>query len=149
MIEFKRVQNPKLAEALRKLPRELQDKILKPAARRGANIIAEQARALVRESDDPTTARRIANNIVVRYRKRRSREINGVAFSIGVMYPRGRMPKGNPDDGVNTPHWHLLELGTEKMPAQPFLLPAMLLRAEDVTEEIYKMAEQNLGKLQL
>lgn len=47
--------------------------------------------------------------------------------SVGVLTLRGPIPKGNPDTGRrgNTPHWHLIELGTEKARAQPFLRPAL------------------------
>ncbi|MEG0968336.1 MAG: HK97 gp10 family phage protein [Comamonas sp.] len=138
-----------LREKMKGLPYKVQKQVVQPAVRYGANIIAEQARAIVRHMDDPTTGRQIARNIVVKYRSKRSAQIKGVVYSIGVEYPRGRMPKGNPDDGVNTSHWHLLELGTEKMRAQPFLVPAAVMRAQDVSQEIAARAAKRLEKLEL
>lgn len=138
-----------LREKMKGLPYKVQKQVIQPAVRYGANIIAEQARAIVRHMDDPTTGRQIARNIVVKYRSKRSAQIKGVVYSIGVEYPRGRMPKGNPDDGVNTGHWHLLELGTEKMRAQPFLVPAAVMRAQDVSQEIAARAAKRLEKLEL
>ena len=138
-----------LREKMKGLPYKVQKQVVQPAVRYGANIIAEQARAIVRHMDDPTTGRQIARNIVVKYRSKRSAQIKGVVYSIGVEYPRGRMPKGNPDDGVNTPHFHLLELGTEKMRAQPFLVPAAIMRAQDVSQEIAARAAKRLEKLDL
>ena len=138
-----------LREKMKGLPYKVQKQVVQPAVRYGANIIAEQARAIVRHMDDPTTGRQIARNIVVKYRSKRSAQIKGVVYSIGVEYPRGRMPRGNPDDGVNTPHVHLLELGTEKMRAQPFLVPAAIMRAQDVSQEIAARAAKRLEKLEL
>ena len=138
-----------LRERMKGLPYKVQKQVIQPSVRYGAQIIAEQARAIVRHIDDPTTGRQIARNIVVKYRSKRSAQIKGVVYSIGVEYPRGRMPKGNPDDGVNTPHFHLLELGTEKMRAQPFLVPAAVMRAQDVSQEIAARAAKRLGKLEL
>ena len=138
-----------LREKMKGLPYKVQKQVVQPAVRYGANIIAEQARAIVRHMDDPTTGRQIARNIVVKYRSKRSAQIKGVVYSIGVEYPRGRMPKGNPDDGINTSHFHLLELGTEKMRAQPFLVPAAIMRAQDVSQEIAARAAKRLEKLEL
>lgn len=138
-----------LREKMKGLPYAVQKQVIQPAVRYGANIIAEQARAIVRNIDDPTTGRQIARNIVVKYRSKLSKRYKGVVYSIGVEYPRGRMPKGNPDDGVNTPHFHLLELGTEKMRAQPFLVPAAVMRAQDVSQEIAARAAKRLEKLEI
>lgn len=138
-----------LREKMKGLPYAVQKQVIQPAVRYGANIIAEQARAIVRNIDDPTTGRQIARNIVVKYRSKLSKRYQGVVYSIGVEYPRGRMPKGNPDDGVNTPHFHLLELGTEKMRARPFLVPAAVMRAQDVSQAIAERAAKRLEKLEL
>ena len=138
-----------LREKMKGLPYAVQKQVIQPAVRYGANTIAEQARAIVRNIDDPTTGRQIARNIVVKYRSKLSKRYQGVVYSIGVEYPRGRMPKGNPDDGVNTPHFHLLELGTEKMRARPFLVPAAVMRAQDVSQAIAERAAKRLEKLEL
>lgn len=138
-----------LRAKLKGLPFAIQKQVLQPATRYGANVIAEQARAIVRNYDDPETGRQIADNIVVRYRARRSRRNNAIIYSIGVLYPHGRIPKGNPDDGVNTPHWHLLELGTEKMAARPFLVPATIMRSEDVLVTIAERASRRLERMKI
>lgn len=122
--------------------------VLKPAVEQGARIIAEQARAIVRRSDDPSTVRQISKNIVAIYRPKRSKQVQGVVYSVGVETPPGAMnPPSNPDDGVNTKHWHLLELGTENMRAQPFLVPASVLRASDVSQTIAEIAKKRFDKL--
>lgn len=139
-----------LREKMKGLPYEVQKQVIMPAVRYGANIIAEQSRALVRTIDDPTTGRQIARNIVVKYRSKLSKRLKGVVYSIGVEYPRGRIdPPSNPDDGVNTPHWHIIHEGREDMRAFPFLTNAAVMRAQDVSAEIANRATRRFQKLKL
>ena len=65
-------------------------------------------------------------------------------ISVGVGTDKGRIPRGNPDTGAkgNTPHWHLLELGTQDMRAQPFLRPA----AEQMAEQAISTFGSELDK---
>ena len=139
-----------LREKMKGLPYAVQKQVIQPAVRYGANIIAEQARAIVRNIDDPTTGRQIARNIVVKYRSKLSKRYKGVVYSIGVEYPRGRIdPPSNPDDGVNTPHWHIIHEGRENMRAFPFLTNAAVMRAQDVSAEIANRATKRFEKLKL
>lgn len=147
MVEVKIDGVAELRQKMKGLPYKVQKQVVQPAVRYGAQVIAEQARAIVRHTDDPTTGRQIARNIVVKYRSKLSKRIKGVVYSVGVEYPRGRMPKGNPDDGINTPHWHLLELGTENMRPQPFLVPAAVMRAEDVAQTIAERGAKRFERL--
>lgn len=131
---------------LRKL-KELPEKVRRGAARRatgkGAAIIRKRAKDNALRLDDPETGRRIADNIAQRFRGRYSRRTGDVMISVGVLSDRGRIPKGNPDEGRggNTPHWHLKELGTAKAAADPFLRPA----AESSQEEAFNAVADNLG----
>lgn len=129
-----------------KLRRASHEKLLVNATRAGARVIADRARQLVVRIDDPTTARSIARNIATRYRKRKSQQTGDVIVSVGVLYPKQRIPKGNPDDGVNTPHWHLVELGTEHARAQPFLVPAAIQTEAWVVEAIARNLERGLDR---
>ena len=127
-------------DALRKRAAGLTDavrgKIAVAAVRKGAALIVKQARANVAAMDDPQTGRKIGKNIGTSYRSKESRRTDSVIVATGVRYPRGRMEKGNPDDGVQTPHWHLLELGTEDAAAQPFLVPAALTVQNQIPDVI-------------
>lgn len=139
----------KLRGLLPTIPQKLRTQVMLPSVRAGANIVVRQAKSIVSIYDDPETGRQIARNIQTRYRKRRSEQLKATIVSIGVMYPKGRMPEGNPDDGKNTPHWHLLELGTEKMRARPFLVPAAMMTANEVFQTIAEQAQQRISKLDL
>lgn len=151
MFEVKLERVDQLRPKMKKLDAALQDKLVRQALSAGGRRIRDRARSIVSAHDDPTTGRQIAKNIVVRYRSKRSRNTGDVVVSVGVQYPKGRMPKGNPDDGVNTPHWHLLELGTEKMQAFPFLVPAAMQEASTlpqvIVDDLSKRLDREIAKL--
>lgn len=111
---------------LKTLPLKVRRSAARKATGKGAAIIRKKAKEIVKQSDDPETGRRIADNIGQRFRSRYFRETGDTMVSVGVLSGKGRIPKGNPDTGPkgNTPHWHLLEQGTEHSKAQPFLRPA-------------------------
>lgn len=151
MFEVKLERVDALRPKMQKLSRALNQKLVRQALTAGGRIIRDRARAIVSKHDDPKTGRQIAKNISVRYRSKRSRQTGDVVVSVGVAYPKGRIPEGNPDDGVNTPHWHLLELGTEKMAAEPFLVPAAMQEASSlpqvVVDDLSKRLDQEVSKL--
>lgn len=129
-----------------KLQREVRDKLYVNAGRAGARVIAERAKQNVMRIDDPVTGRSIANNIAVRYRKRKSQQTGDVIVSVGVLYPKARIPKGNPDDGKETPHWHLIERGTEHARAQPFLVPAAIESESAVVDAVARNLDRGLTR---
>ena len=112
----------------------------------GAQPIKKQARQNALSLDDPETGRSIAKNVAVRYRKKLSEQSGNPTASVGVLMTRGRIPKGNPDKPENTNHFHLLELGTEKMAAQPFLKPAALQAAQQVPQAIATNLERGIDR---
>lgn len=110
------------------------------ALRRAANLVRDKAKANAERLDDPETGRKIADNVAVRWSGRTFKRTGNLKFRVGVL-GGGRLRGGNPDTGAGgpTPHWHLLELGTEKMQAQPFMRPAAsdnlhAIQAEFVTQ---------------
>jgi len=127
MVEFKLTGMDRAIERMRKLPADLRKKPGRSALGKAARVITKAAKANALRVDDRETGRQIAQNVVQRFRSRYFRATGDLMVSVGVVTERGRIPKGNPDTGAkgNTPHWHLLELGTEEMAAQPFLRPAM------------------------
>ena len=112
---------------MRALPVALRGKAGRSALGSAARVVVKVAKANAQRVDDAETGRRIANNIVQRFRSRYFKRTGDLMISVGVGTPKGRIPKGNPDEGPNGPtfHWHLIELGTERASAQPFLRPAL------------------------
>lgn len=103
---------------------DLKKKGGRAALRRAGNVIVDRAKANARRVDDIGTGRSIADNIALRWNGRVFRRTGDLAFRIGVLH--GAVLKNHPDKAVNapTPHWRLLEFGTEKMRAQPIMRPA-------------------------
>ena len=151
MFDVKLERVDALRPKMQKLNAAMNQKLVRQALSAGGRKIRDRARSIVSQHDDPKTGRQIAKNIVTRYRSKMSRQTGDVVVSVGVAYPKGRIPKGNPDDGVQTPHWHLLEMGTEKMKAQPFLVPAAIQESASlpqvIVDDLSKRLDQEVAKL--
>src|SRR5690625_4275180 len=81
--EFKNADQ--LVRELSKLTDKLQQKAVKSAARKGANVIKKAAQLNAKRFDDPATAARVWKEIVVRYgNKRYGEKVGGVVLRIGV-----------------------------------------------------------------
>ena len=101
-----------LIATLRKLPANVQKRVLRPAMREAANVVrdAAQANALQQFQGEGTLAEAIAQKSG---RGGKSR----VLYRVGV--------EGGAKKNEATPYyWRFLEFGTVKMPARPFMRPA-------------------------
>jgi len=132
---------------LKELPLKVRRSAARKAVGKGASIVRKRAKQNALQVDDPQTGRRIADNIGQRFRSRYFRQTGDTMVSVGVLTNRGRIPRGNPDEGRggNTPHWHLVELGTERAPAQPFLRPAAESSASEVFNAVASELERQVG----
>ncbi|WP_455424904.1 HK97-gp10 family putative phage morphogenesis protein [Dryocola sp. LX212] len=94
------------------------------ALRKASMVIVEKAKSNAKRFDDPTTGRSIADNVALRWNGNLFKRTGDLGFRIGVLH--GAVLSKHPDKSTNapTPHWRLLEFGTENMKAQPFLRPA-------------------------
>ena len=148
-IEFKIDGADSLLARMRALPQELRKKPARSALGKAAKVIRLQAAENALQLDDPETGRAIAANVIQRFRSRYSRRTGDLMISVGVGTEKGRIPKGNPDTGAkgNTPHWHLLELGTENMPAQPFLRPAGEQKAGEAVQVFASELDKAITRL--
>eukprot|EP00456_Euglypha_rotunda_P060194 TRINITY_DN50387_c0_g1_i5.p1 TRINITY_DN50387_c0_g1~~TRINITY_DN50387_c0_g1_i5.p1 ORF type:complete len:151 (-),score=16.54 TRINITY_DN50387_c0_g1_i5:11-463(-) len=98
------------------------------ALRKAAQLVANAAKDGARRHDDPDTGRSIADNIVVRWDAKRFKRTGDLAFRVGVLKGAILPKDGESVDasvGAPTPHWRLIEFGTSKMRAQPFMRPAL------------------------
>lgn len=94
------------------------------ALRKAANVIVDRAKTNASRIDDPLTGRSITANVAMRWNGRLFKKTGNLGFRIGVLH--GAVLKKHPDLGENapTPHWRLIEFGTENVRAQPFVRPA-------------------------
>ena len=124
-IEFSLIGLDSLLGKLDAVKYETKRKGGRAALRKAAVVVAEKAKARARLLDDAETGRAIADNIALRWNGRLFKRTGDLGFRVGVLH--GAVLKDGGDLSANspTPHWRLLEFGTEKMPAQPFMRPAL------------------------
>lgn len=134
---------------MKKLPIELRKKPARSALGSAVGVVRKAAKQNAVKIDDAETGRKIADNIVQRFRSKYYRQTGDIMISVGVATEKGRIPKGNPDTGPkgNTPHWHLIELGTEQARAEPFLRPALTENLGRVSDVFVQKLGKQLDKL--
>lgn len=99
------------------------------ALRKASQVIAGALKQNALALDDADTGRSIADNVGLRWNNRTFKRTGHLAFRVGILQGAKTPKKGDPalltTAGSPTPHWRLLEFGTEKMPAQPFARRAL------------------------
>lgn len=130
MAEFKIEGLDQVLATMAALPDSITKNVAAFAMRKGANVIAKEAR-----SRAPVRTGHLQSRIAVRKRKKRGPGV-GVAYSVGILggasakYANTRSNRrkglvGKTYQKQDTAfYWRFLEFGTEKMPARPFLRPA-------------------------
>ncbi len=147
-----------LDQVQEKLKRLGNPRLIKNAARRSARkamaIVRDAARANAKTLDDPQTAEKIWKNIAIGAGK--TRNPNEVVMRVGVR--GGAAQNANTDraalsklSGGITTYWRYLEFGSAKMPATPFMRPALQNNIQAVTnsfaENFNKEIDKELAKL--
>ena len=109
------------------------------ALRKAAQAIRNAARQAAQSLDDPETGRSIAENITEKWNGRLYKRTGDLGFRVGVQ-GGAKLSKNNPDGGKSspTPHWRLIEFGTENMAARPFMRPAGERSAQAATDEFIR-----------
>lgn len=149
--KIEKLANPKKAKS-----------IARKAARQAMNIVRDAARVNARAIDDPETAEKIWKNIVTQ--GGRSRNSNEVKFRVGVrtgpefwrMNKRMFRNKGERTIKMNSPYytyipndtrsWWLVEFGTVKTKAQPFMRPALDSNLQQATNKFAEVFNTELDK---
>lgn len=91
------------------------------ALRKAASLVAEKAKEKAALIDDPATGRSIADNIAVRWNGRLFRRNGDLGFRVGVLKGAKLADGGDLSPLSPTPHWRLIEFGTQHVRAQPFM----------------------------
>ena len=115
----------KLLKSLKQFPQNIQKNIINGAIRAGAKVIADEVK-----KNTPTDTGNLKKSIGII--KRRSKDKTKVRFSVT---PR----KGGKNDGF---YGHMIEFGTSKMAAQPFMRPAF----ESQDNQSIEAAKEYLAK---
>jgi len=131
-VEFSLIGVDELVGKLYEISDDLRRRGGRAALRKAGNIIVRKAKENASRVDDTLTRRSIEDNIALRWNGYLFRQTGDIAFRIGVLH--GAVLVDHPDLSQNapTPHWRLLEFGTEKMAARPIMRPAMNSSINDV-----------------
>jgi HK97 gp10 family phage protein len=139
-----------LEDALRKMDemtKNVAKKHIKKALRAASKPILKSAKENAKRIDDPKTSEDISKNIVVRAGK--TGDKNSIKLRVGVkdggqfwrknkkVQRKGKPRQDNPNYTFlenDTRHFWLVEFGTAKTKAQPFLRPALEDNVQTATE---------------
>lgn len=118
------------------------------ALRKAAQLVRNNARSRAQAVNDPETGRSIAENIVEKWNGRLFKTTGDLGFRVGVQGGAKLPPGGNPDTGGGgaTPHWRLVEFGTEHSAARPFMRPALEASAQAATDEFIQQYGKALDR---
>ena len=121
---------------------KLRVKGVRAAATRAMRIVRDAARSKAKGFDDPETGSNIAKNITTRNDAKGGKRIGGVVVKVGVI-GGARPRKGTEDTG----HWRMKEFGTSKMPAEPFMRPALEGNVQQVTDTFVAELDKQIDKI--
>jgi HK97 gp10 family phage protein len=163
-IEFKLHGVDEVMGKLQGLGPAMRKKGFRFAGRKAALVIQEAAEANALRIDDPATAEQIAKNIVVRFSPRAFKATGNIMFRVGVMGGARQYAdtkenrrkrrvgasyetagdKTNP--GGDTWYFRLVEFGTSRTRAQPFMRTALEGNIGKATNEFATSVNQWLDR---
>lgn len=131
----------KVLNNFQQLQRNMQKKHARQAGRKAMKSVQQTAKANAKRIDDPKTAEKIHQNIVIR--AGRSRNRNAVVTRVGVLggakgsaQAVGEVKgKGRKNRGGDTYYWRFVEFGTARSKATPFMRPALSQNIDRVSQD--------------
>ncbi|MBD8492969.1 HK97-gp10 family putative phage morphogenesis protein [Pseudomonas syringae] len=145
-IEFSLTGLDSLLAKLDSVKSDVQRKGGRAALRKAAQVVAKKAKEGAAQLDDQETGRSIAKNIAIRWNNRLFKQTRDLGFRIGVLHGAVLKDGGNKAAKSPTPHWRLLEFGTSKMRAQPFMRNALADSIAEVTSTFVSEYEKAIDK---
>lgn len=111
------------------------------AARKAMKIVELSAKMGAAYIDDPATREEIQKNITIRAGKTRS--LSTIRMRVGIQGGAAVNAKSDRAKlaalpGGETVYWRYVEFGTSKVPATPFMRPALSENIQKVTDEFAK-----------
>lgn len=154
-----------LIKKLQRTQKEMVEKAAPKALAKAARVVRDEAKRRAELIDDPKSPENIAKNIVVRKASKRNTPQDAIKYRIGVRggsqsysdtkenRRKGRVgksyetggDKGNP--GGDTWYWRLIEFGTAKMPANPFMRPAITAKQQEAAAVFISAFKEELDKV--
>ncbi|MNF76846.1 hypothetical protein D3C76_713950 [compost metagenome] len=145
-VEFSILGLDSLTAKLESVTYDMKRKGGRSALRRAAAVIAEKAKARAMLLDDAETGRSIADNIVLRWNGRLFKRTGDLGFRIGVKHGAVLKDGGELSANSPTPHWRLLEFGTQYMAADPFMRPALEESISEATNVFVTEYEKTIDR---
>lgn len=105
------------------------------ALRKAAQVVEKALKQNAARVDDPQTGRSIAANVAIRWNGRLFKRTGNLGFRVGILHGAVLKKGGSTEANAPTPHWRLLEFGTEKIRAQPFARQALEQNIGQATNE--------------
>ncbi len=106
--------------------------------RKAAQLLAGELAANWRALDDAETGRAIADNVALRWDGKLFKYSGNLGFRVGILQGAVTPKKGEPQleksAGSPTPHWRLIEFGTEKLAASPIMRNALENNINAITD---------------
>jgi len=135
-----------LTAKLQTLKQETRYKGGRTAGRKAANVIAAAAKLRAAHIDDPKTAENIIKNIAVRWNNRLFKKTGDLGFRIGVRGGAESKKENDTNPGKDTWYWRLVEFGTVKTRAKPFMRPALQESAQEATNTFISEYQKALDR---
>jgi HK97 gp10 family phage protein len=132
-----------LGAAFKLLSDDLQGKVARAATNAGAQVIKRRAIANVKSSPSVVTGSLAASVIVKKVPKSRTELTSEHMVTVRG---RGKVSKKTGAKQSEAPHANLVEFGTVKAPAEPFLRPAIDAGKEEAIEAVRKRLEARIKK---
>ncbi|MCY1364089.1 phage protein, HK97 gp10 family [compost metagenome] len=148
-VEFSLIGLDSLLGKLESISDDVKRKGGRSSLRRAAMIVVSAAKEGARNVDDAETGRSIADNIALRWNGRLFKRTGDLGFRIGVLHGAVLPKQGETADtsaASPTPHWRLIEFGTEKMRADPFMRSALADNIQAVTNTFVSEYEKAIDR---
>lgn len=144
------IQAKELEALLKQIPENVSKKVVTTALRSGAAVIAKQARANIRANPSIDSGL-LLKNITARTRRRRKggKAYGSAMVSVGPARKAAqvvRKGKSKPVKASPSRYAHLVEFGTENMPAEPFMRPALETAGPEAIARIMEMMARGIER---
>lgn len=146
-IKFKIEGLDSLIGKLRAVSYDLKFKGGRAALRAAAKVVVLAAQENAQAIDDPESAESISKNIVARWDGDLYKRTGDLGFRVGVL-GGAKESKGTKKayPGGDTFHWRFIEFGTSKIPATPFMRPALSENIDRVTNTFVTFYEKSIDR---
>ena len=145
-VEFSLIGLDGLLGKLDSVSNDVRRKGGRASLRKAAQIVMQKAKEGAEKIDDKETGRSISDNIALRWNGRLFKRTGDLGFRIGVMHGAVLKDGGDLSPNSPTPHWRLIEFGTEKMAAAPFMRPALANSISEVTNTFLTEYEKAIDR---